>query len=100
MLLSSKNTHDSVFSVAGWPSFGSCWRKSPMAGVDAYTSSSSLPSTRMGLPTRTALTVTCPATRGHTTHTRSGTEETIARTREEICIEERCYVSELHFASH
>ena len=33
MLSSSKNTQASVFSVAGWPSSGSCWTKSPIGSA-------------------------------------------------------------------
>ena len=54
-------------SVAGLPSSGSCCTKSPIGSVVLVISSSSLPSMRIGLVTRTARTATCPALSRETT---------------------------------
>ena len=57
MFAASKKTQASVLSLAGAPSFGSCWMKSSMAGTISYAGSSRTPSRRSPAASLTARTV-------------------------------------------
>ena len=67
MFAALNRTHASVRSLAGAPSFGSCWMKSSMAGTISYTGSSRTPSRRSPAASLTARTVARPSASRETT---------------------------------